>query len=188
MSDRAEKRSSGRFETVVRPHFDALYRAAMRLTRSRVEAEDLVQEVCLRAFPALDRLEGLEYPLGWLLRVQYRVFVDAARRRVRSPFVASANAAEADLALSTDPSPEEFAEASLMRQRLTRVWPELEPEQRALLALHAEGYTLAELEAMTGLSRNAVGVRLHRARARLGRLMNDEPAGALRPAKIGELT
>jgi RNA polymerase sigma factor (sigma-70 family) len=185
MSDRAEKRGSGRFETVVKPHFDALYRAAMRLTRSRADAEDLVQEVCLRAFPALDRLESLEYPLGWLLRVQYRVFVDTTRRRVRSPFVATADTAEA--ALSTDPSPEEFAEATLMRRRLTRVWPELEAEQRALLALHAEGYTLAELEAMTGLSKNAVGVRLHRARARLGRLMNDESAGALRLAKT-ELT
>ncbi len=183
MNDRAEKRYSGRFETVVRPHFDALYRAAMRLTRSRTDAEDLVQEVCLRAFSALDRLERLEYPLGWLLRVQYRIFVDAARRRLRSPFVATANAAEADLALSTDPSLEEFAEASLMRRRLTRVWPELEPEQRALLALHAEGYTLAELEAMTGLSKNVVGVRLHRARARLGRLMKDESAGALRLAE-----
>jgi RNA polymerase sigma factor (sigma-70 family) len=183
MSDRAEKRDSGRFEAVVRPHFDALYRAAMRLTRSRADAEDLVQEVCLRAFPALDRLESLEYPLGWLLRVQYRVFVDTARRRVRSPFVATADTAQADLALSTDPSPEELAEATLMRRRLTRVWLELPREQRALLALHAEGYTLAELEAMTGLSKNAVGVRLHRARARLGRLMNDESVGALQLAK-----
>jgi RNA polymerase sigma factor (sigma-70 family) len=173
MNDRAQKRHPGRFEAVVRPHFDALYRAAMRLTRSRADAEDLVQEVCLRAFPALERLESLEYPLGWLLRVQYRIFVDGARRRVRSPFVATADPADADLALSTDPGPEQLAEASLTRRRLNRVWPELTPEQRALLALHAEGYSLAELEAMTGLSKNAVGVRLHRARARLGRLMSD---------------
>ena len=183
MNDRADKRGSGRFERVVRPHFDALYRAAMRLTRSRADAEDLVQEVCLRAFPALDRLEGLEYPLGWLLRVQYRIFIDGTRRRLRSPFVATAETSQADLALSADPSPEELAEASLVRRRLTRAWLELLPEQRALLALHAEGYTLAELEAMTGLSKNAVGVRLHRARARLGRLMNDESAGALRLAR-----
>ncbi len=183
MSDQAEKQGSGRFEAVVRPHFDALYRAAMRLTRSRADAEDLVQEVCLRAFSALDRLESLEYPRGWLLQVQYRIFVDAARRRVRSPFVATAGTTDADRAFSTDPSPEEFAEASLRRRRLSRVWPELEPEQRALLALHAEGYSLAELEAMTGLSKNAVGVRLHRARARLGRLMKDESAAALQLAR-----
>ena len=183
MSDRAETRYSGRFETVVRPHFGALYRAATRLTRSRADAEDLVQEVCLRAFPALDRLESLEYPLGWLLRVQYRIFVDGARRRVRSPFVATANPQEADLALSTEPSPEECTEASLMRRRLTRVWPELDPEQRALLALHAEGYTLVELEAMTGLSKNAIGVRLHRARAKLGRLMKHESTAAFQLAR-----
>jgi len=183
MSDRADTQSSERFEGVVRPHFDALYRAAMRLTRSRADAEDLVQEVCLRAFAALDRLESLEYPRGWLLRVQYRIFVDGARRRLRSPFVATNTTADVDLALSTDPSPEEFAEASLRRQRLTRVWPQLEPEQRALLALHAEGYTLTELEAMTGLSANALGVRLHRARARLGRLMQTESPAAMQLAR-----
>ncbi len=183
MNGRTEKRCAGRFERVVRPHFDALYRAAIRLTRSRADAEDLVQEVCLRALPALDRIETLEYPLGWLLRVQYRVFVDAARRRARSPFVATDGATADERALSADPGPEELTEASLMRRRLARAWPELEPEQRALLALHAEGYTLAELEAMTGLSRNAVGVRLHRARARLGRLMKDESAAVLQLAR-----
>ena len=65
MQDNAQQ-----FETLVRPHFEALHRAAFRLTRSRQDSEDLVQEVCLRAYSKLGQLETLDYVLGWLLRVQ----------------------------------------------------------------------------------------------------------------------
>ncbi len=166
-----------RFDEVIRPHFDALYRAAMRLTRRREDAEDLVQEVLLRAFPALGQLATLESPRGWLLRVQYRIFVDGYRRRNRSPVIAHPEGAASDGIRSDDPGPEALTDAHLCRRQLARVWPSLERDQRALLALHAEGYTSAELAAIVGVSANAVNVRLHRARARLARLLRNEPAG-----------
>jgi RNA polymerase sigma-70 factor (ECF subfamily) len=169
-----------RFDAILRPHFDALYRAAFRLARRREDAEDLVQEVAVRAWPELERLESLDNPRSWLLRVQYRIFVDEFRRRGRSPFVALAAAADPDCVGSDAPGPEALTEAHLCRRRLARVWEILDRPQRALLALHAEGYTPAELAVVTGLSANAVGVRLHRARARLARLLKDEPASDLK--------
>jgi RNA polymerase sigma-70 factor (ECF subfamily) len=172
--------SSRRFDEVLRPHFDALYRAAMRLTRRREDAEDLVQEVLLRAFPALAQLEVLDSPRGWLLRVQYRVFVDGYRRRNRSPVVALPEASDTEALRSDEPGPEALTDAHLWRRQLARVWPSLERPQRALLALHAEGYTTAELAAITGVSANAVSVRLHRARTRLARLLRNENAGELK--------
>ena len=47
----------------------------------------------------------------------------------------------------------------------------LDTEQRALLALHVEGYTLAELESITDLSTDVLKARLYRARVRLGKLL-----------------
>lgn len=161
-----------RFDAVVGPHFEALFRAAMRLTRCREDAEDLVQEVAIRAMPELPRLADLEAPRAWLLRVQYRLFVDQTRRRVRSPITASD--AAVNLAAAELPGPAELAAHSEQQLNLARVWPQLNRSQRALLAMHAEGYSLAELEVITGLSRNAIGVRLHRARARLGRLLSND--------------
>lgn len=38
------------FATLIEPHLDALFRAAYRLARNRADAEDLVQESCVRAF------------------------------------------------------------------------------------------------------------------------------------------
>ncbi len=171
---------SRRFNRIFQPHFDALYRAAWRLTRSREDAEDLVQEVALRALPELDRLATLDSPRAWLLRVQYRIFVDGLRRRRAAALVTGSEAGDADTVSSQDPSPEELAESHLSRRRLARVWHELDRVHRALLALHAEGYTAAELAEFSGLSPNAVTVRLHRARARLARLLKKEPTGDLR--------
>jgi RNA polymerase sigma-70 factor (ECF subfamily) len=168
-----------RFEDVVRPHFDALYRAAMRLTRSREDAEDLVQEVALRACCELERIAALDSPRAWLLRVQYRVFVDELRRRTRSPIASGSDAADTDSAASDDPGPEELTETAQRSRQLARAWPALDRRQRALLALHAEGYSLAELATITGLTRNAVGVSLHRARARLAKLIRNDSTGGL---------
>jgi RNA polymerase sigma factor (sigma-70 family) len=169
-----------RFDRIFRPHFDALYRAAWRLTRNREDAEDLVQEVALRALPELERLASLDAPRAWLLRVQYRVFVDGLRRRKAAAIVSGSDFGDADAVSSQDPSPEELAESHLSRRRLALVWHELDRVQRALLALHAEGYTAAELAGFSGLSPNAVTVRLHRARARLARLLKKEPTTDLR--------
>lgn len=174
-----------RFEAIVAPHFGALYRAALRLTRVRQDAEDLVQEVCLRAYPELARLERLDQPRSWLLRVQYRVFVDETRRRRRSPFrPASAEAGSPDFVISDEPGPEELVEDSLRHAQLARAWAKLERKQRAVLALHAEGYSLAEVGKITGISPNAVGVRLHRARARLAKLIKGESSNPLRLAQM----
>lgn len=180
MEDDSKERVARRFEAVIGPHIDALFRAGMRLTRSHEDAEDLVQDVALRAFPELKKLELLEAPGAWLLRVQYRIFVDGFRRRVRSPVQAFGDAVEPETTPSENPGPEELMEECMRSRRLARVWTRLDRRQRALLALHAEGYTLAELEQITGLTRNALSVRLHRARARLASLIRNESSSALR--------
>ena len=165
-----------RFETIVGPHFEALYRAAARLTRSRQDAEDLVQDVCLRAYSRLAELERATQPLGWLLQVQYRLFLDAARRRRRAPFAPMPVEPEALLSVGAEPALEDAADGMRLQQSVEKAWSCLEREQRALLALHAEGYSLGELEEICGISRNAVSARLHRARARLAKLLKHEPA------------
>ena len=68
------------FEDEALVHLDALYSFALKLTRSRDEAEDLVSDTVLRA---LDRWE--QYRLGtniraWLFTILYHVFVSRKRR------------------------------------------------------------------------------------------------------------
>lgn len=164
-----------RFAKLIQQHYRALYGAAYRLTRSAADAEDLVQEVCVRAYPRLGELERLEQPRAWLLRVLYRLFIDLRRRYERTHVRAID---ENEEFVSGGPSPPEEAERALDRWRIEAAWRHLNQEQRLLLVLHdVEGYSLAEIHSMTGLKDGTIKSRLHRARVRLGRLLQrDEPA------------
>ena len=165
--------SDQRFESLVKPHFAALYSAALRFTRRRHDAEDLVQEVCLRACTNLEELAAVDQPRAWLLRALYHLFVDSVRRRrLRSSLAPLIAGSEAEVgAASEEPGPERAAEASHMHQRIVAVWDQLDPDQRALLSLHAEGNDLKDLAAIFGSNRNALSARLHRARQRLAKLL-----------------
>jgi RNA polymerase sigma-70 factor (ECF subfamily) len=172
---------SDRFATLIRQHYQALYRAAYRLTRSTVDAEDLVQEVCVRAYPRLAEVEGLEQPRGWLLRVLYRLFIDL-RRRYERTHVRPID--EDEEFVSGDPGPAEEADRALYRWRVEDAWRYLSQEQRLLLSLHdVEGYSLLEIHSLTGLKEGTIKSRLHRARVRLGRLLQRDDA-AVAPAQV----
>jgi RNA polymerase sigma factor (sigma-70 family) len=163
---------SDRFATLIRQHYQALYRAAYRLTRSAVDAEDLVQEVCVRAYARLAEVEGLEQPRGWLLRVLYRLFIDV-RRRYERKHVRPIE--ETEEFASSDPGPAEEVDRALHRWRIEQAWRHLNPEQRLLLSLHdVEGYSLLEIQSLTGIKEGTIKSRLHRARVRLGRLLQRE--------------
>lgn len=163
-----------RFAALVQPHYEVLYRTAYRLTRSTHDAEDLAQEVCARAYPRLEEIERLEQPRGWLLRVMYRLFVDSARRYERT-HVTSMETVDVMSMASEERGPAELAEILLEGRHLDRAWQRLDSEQRALLALHdVEGYTLDEINRITGLKEGTLKSRLHRARVRLGKLLRVE--------------
>ena len=165
-----------RFERLIRPHYDVLYRTAWRWTRSVEDAEDLVQEVCARAWPRLEELERLERPGSWLIRVMYRIFVDLTRRHDRARVV-PLDGAVADTLACERPGPEEGTERAGQSDRLARAWQRVDREKRALLALHdIEGYTLAEISGITGLKEGTLKSRLHRSRALLGRLLDSDAA------------
>jgi RNA polymerase sigma-70 factor (ECF subfamily) len=165
------------FSALIAPHIAALFRSAYRLTGHRADAEDLVQEVCVRAYAEIATLRSFEQPKGWLFKVAYRVFIDGVRRHARSRVHATGE--DFDTTRSSDaPSPEQVAESELAGRRLMAAFVRLDRDQRALLALHVEGHSLAELRVITDLSTDVLKARLYRARVRLGKLLaeNDAPA------------
>jgi RNA polymerase sigma-70 factor, ECF subfamily len=163
------------FAALIAPHLAALFRAAYRLAGNRADAEDLVQEACVRAFAHIEALKSATHRRAWLCKVQYRAFIDGVRRRQKSPLRATGEDFDATRC-SDEPGPEDTAEASLTERQVLAAWRELDKEQRALLALHVEGYTLAELQSITDLSTDVLKARLYRARVRLGKLLATQRA------------
>jgi RNA polymerase sigma-70 factor (ECF subfamily) len=161
------------FKRLVEPHLDALYRAAFRLVRNDAEAQDLVQETCIRAYQHISELDESRHVKGWLLRVLHNVFVDDARRARRSPVT---SLEEAGISSSPCPNlgPEEVTYAMQREEQLARAWSKLERDQRVLLALRAEGYGLSEIAEITGAADTALSTRLYRARQSFARYLARE--------------
>jgi RNA polymerase sigma factor (sigma-70 family) len=162
------------FERLVTPHYATLYRVAYRFTGSRHDAEDLVQETCARAYRNIERVAELDNPRTWLMCIMRRLFIDQTRRYDRSNIGGLDEGLDERLS-SHEPGPPELMESELIARRVEGSWRKLGKEQRALLALHdVEGYSLAELQEITGLKIGTLKSRLHRARVKLGRMLQSE--------------
>ena len=167
-----------RFEVLLRPHFDALYAAARRMTLSTDDAEDLVQDVALKAFEKLDELEQIKFPRAWLLKVMYNRFIDEHRSSKRSPVDQAATGMDSEEPGDHAHSrwlPEEMLDREVRITRILMAMKRLDNESATLVALRdIEGLTIAELEKMTGSPSGTIKAKLHRSRAKLGRLLSSD--------------
>ena len=173
MTSDARGRDASRFQTLIEPHFDRLFRLAARLTGNRADAEDLIQEVLTRLYGNRARLDSLDDPGTYLCRVLYNQFIDGYRAAQRRPLKLVDNVMTLDRA-DPDADPARLNEADHRRQRLNQALARLREDHRQLLLLHdGDGYTLRELHAITGLPVGTLKSRLSRARARLKDLLRD---------------
>src|SRR3984885_4347977 len=70
-------------EVAVREHARLVYRIAYSVLRNAAEAEDVVQEVFLRALRYGKKLAGVEDRKAWLAQIAWRAAVEARRRGMR---------------------------------------------------------------------------------------------------------
>ncbi len=165
------------FSSLIEPHLDALFRTAYRLVRNHPDAQDLVQETCVRAYQRMSELDQSRHVRGWLFRVLHNVFIDGTRRAQRSPVTSGEEGRIRETSSPcSDPNPEESTYAAQREEQLERAWSQLERGQRALLALRAEGYEMSEIAEITGAPTDALNARLYRARQSFARYLQDERA------------
>src|ERR1700678_1415638 len=81
-----DKRDS--FERQAEKVFPSVFGTALRLTRSREEAEDLAQEAIVRAYDAFDRFDGTNFK-AWILRIVTNLYINKYRQRQRGPQLGS---------------------------------------------------------------------------------------------------
>lgn len=77
------QRARREFEAEALQHLDVMYQTAYHLTRNQAEAEDLVQETCLRAFRHWDQYKKGTNCRAWLLRILRNNFINECRRKHR---------------------------------------------------------------------------------------------------------
>jgi RNA polymerase sigma-70 factor (ECF subfamily) len=168
MSSEAHKAT---FERIVRPHLERLYRLAFRLTGQQAEAEDLFQELLIKAYGKLDDLVAIDEPGSWLSRVMYNLFVDERRRFARQRLHTVEEGLLPGDGLEGLAGNDDTLGSNVrlqMVQRLDLALAQLSEEHRIIVLLHdTEGYKLDEIHKLMGIPVGTVKSRLHRARARL---------------------
>jgi RNA polymerase sigma factor (sigma-70 family) len=150
-----------RFEALYAANHSPIFGYALRRTASPDDAADILAETFLTAWRRLDELPPGDDAKMWLYGVARRVLANYHRGERRRS--ALADRLHAELASSYVP-PEFDGESAEIAEAMRR----LPQRQQELLALNAwEGLDYGEIATVLGCSRNAVRIRLHRARIRL---------------------
>lgn len=144
-----------------------ILRYARTLARDPTEAEDLTQEVFLRAYRARDTLHDPQARLSWLYRIATHAWVDRLRQRSRRAEESETAVEEAEPA-DAGPGLEQVIERSDMSACVQDYLVGLPDGYRAVLLLHdLHEVPGPRIAAMLDLSLATVKIRLHRARLKL---------------------
>lgn len=145
------------FEEFFSAESDRLLRILGVITRSRAEAEDIVQEAFTRVYHHWDRVREMENPSGYLERTAMNVFRSQYRRATMA------------LRRSIGVAPErDVFQAVEDRDVATRALAVLTPRQRAAIVLtEGLGYSGEEAARILGIRKSTVWALTHQARVAL---------------------
>ena len=159
------------FEEVLALLGGGLRRVAESYSRSVSEREDLCQDICLAIWTALPRFRGESSKKTYVYRIAHNCALRHLAKRRRAP---EGDADEHEELPSAAPSPEEGASANEARARLLVAIRKLQPGLRSALLLALEDMTHREIAEVLGISEGTVAVRLHRARAAVIAMLEEQ--------------
>lgn len=174
-----QTQAQARFQGLIDPIFDQLFGYALRMTRNRTDAEDLLQESVFRAYRAIDGFQPGTNFKAWMFRIVTNAFISRKRKEQRAPILV-------DLAGVPDPAVavnEELRDADtdwervygeLVDDDVKRALDELPEEFRAPLLLSSlAGLRYREIALVLDVPIGTVMSRLFRARKRLRGALRD---------------
>lgn len=164
---------SERFEYFVRTYGQRVFSLIVGIIPSREDAEELAQDVMMKAFEKLTEFRRDSSFSTWIYRIAYNMAIARARKQKRLFFEIddkdSPTAAEVDALFDDD------ATDSAMVDALMKALDEIEPEEHAMINMHYfDGLSLAEVADVMSISLSAAKVKIMRIRKKLYLMINNE--------------
>ena len=165
------------FEETALVHLDVLYRSALRFTHNRAEAEDLVQETCLRAFRGFHRFNPGTNCRAWLLTILRNEFLKRLKRAGHEVLDSDPGDHQKDATSITDDGrtgghPEEELLQAVLHGDVDRALKALPLVNREVVVLaDLEGCSYKEIAQIVDCPIGTVMSRLSRGRAQLRQLL-----------------
>jgi len=186
------RRRRAEFEREALAYMTSLYNAGVRLTGNPRDAEDLVQECCLKAYRFFHRFEAGTNLKAWLFKILTNTFINGYRKRCRERDALGMCESDAALeraanpdAWGTLPGPEESFLARTMSDEVKRALDELPVDFRMTVLLRdLEDFSYQEIAEIMDCPVGTVMSRLYRGRRMLQRRLHDHAVreGYVRPA------
>jgi RNA polymerase sigma-70 factor (ECF subfamily) len=170
-------------ESRLRPGFDfaeyldGLYGYAMVLSRNSAEAEDLVQETCLRALGGIDGLRSHDSAKSWLFTILRNIWFNQLRHRRTVPDVVELDAEGSEPNEPADPAQDPHTDYvnKLEREQVRCAIQHLPEEFREIIILREyEELSYQEIAVILDCPPGTVMSRLARARSKLRELLPKE--------------
>jgi RNA polymerase sigma-70 factor (ECF subfamily) len=159
------------YDASIRPHVPELYGTAVRLTRSRTEADDLLQDTLARAWVFWHRFQKGTNARAWMHRILMNTFITGYRRRRREREIMERVAFEAhtqpshEVALPLEPAASaKDALGDEVRAALETIRPEF---RSAVELVDVEERSYQEAAELLGCPIGTIMSRLHRGRRAL---------------------
>ncbi len=165
------------FEQMVEEHLNGLFGAALRMTRNRTNAEDLLQETFLRAWRSFHTFRPGTNARAWLYRILMNAYIDNYRKATREPevvdqddvdeFYLYSKVQESDQYRRAG-NPEEAFLQTLMDADVKAALESLPEAFRAVVMLaDIDGFSYKEIAEILSIPIGTVMSRLHRGRKQL---------------------
>ena len=172
---RARRGELPAFEELVRRHEKRVYAVALRSSGSPEDAEDITQEVFLRAWRSIEEFRGDSGFSTWLFRITMNLCVDHARHKNAQPqiqpLVVGEEESERPLP-DTAPTPEEHLDNSELGRELAAALDEVSEDHRRIVLLRdVSGMSYTEIAEVLEISEGTVKSRLSRARIALRKVL-----------------
>jgi len=167
---RRDKRES--FEKQAERVFPSVLGTALRLTRSREDAEDLAQEAIVRAYDAYDRFDGTNFK-AWMLRIVTNLYINRYRQRQRGPQFGSLEDEGAIEPVSADTEiPDRVLFDNVVGAEVEEALNKVPEDFRmAVILSDIEGLSYQEIADITDVPIGTVRSRLARGRSMLRRAL-----------------
>jgi len=163
------------FRTGDLPFADALYGAALRLTRNRQDAEDLLQETYLKAYAHYEGFTEGTNLKAWLFRILKNAFINSYRHKKAGPEEVDLGASSEGFEASADrqrgessESPEDLLSGRTLDGAVGEALSTLPPEFRIVVELSdLQDFSYREIADILEIPLGTVMSRLYRGRRQL---------------------